>query len=75
MNDTTSQGLAVVTGASSGIGLELARCCADHGYDLLIAADEARIEDVAAELRQSGVRAEPVLRLLQPRLGNHRPRA
>jgi len=61
MNDTTSQGLAVVTGASSGIGLELARCCADHGYDLLIAADEARIEDVAAELRQSGVRAEPVL--------------
>lgn len=31
--------LAVVTGASSGIGLELARCCALEGYDLVIAAD------------------------------------
>jgi NAD(P)-dependent dehydrogenase (short-subunit alcohol dehydrogenase family) len=31
---------AIVTGASSGIGLELARCCANEGFDLLIAADE-----------------------------------
>ncbi|MBL8286543.1 MAG: SDR family NAD(P)-dependent oxidoreductase [Rubrivivax sp.] len=31
--------LAVVTGASSGIGLELARCCAEEGFDLLLAAD------------------------------------
>ena len=32
--------LAVVTGASSGIGYELAILCAKHGYDLLVAADE-----------------------------------
>ncbi|PDT88821.1 oxidoreductase [Bradyrhizobium sp. Y36] len=43
---------AVVTGASTGIGLELARCCARDGYDLLIAANEAAIEDAASLLRQ-----------------------
>jgi short-subunit dehydrogenase len=43
---------AVVTGASTGIGLELARCCAKDGYDLLIAADESAIEKAASELRQ-----------------------
>jgi short-subunit dehydrogenase len=31
--------LAVVTGASTGIGYELAKICADEGYDLVIAAD------------------------------------
>src|SRR3954466_9141808 len=31
--------LAVVTGASSGIGYHLARLAAEHGYDLLVAAD------------------------------------
>ncbi|MFZ3321564.1 MAG: SDR family NAD(P)-dependent oxidoreductase [Usitatibacter sp.] len=31
--------LAVVTGASSGIGFQLARICADYGFDLVIAAD------------------------------------
>ncbi|GAB3764274.1 hypothetical protein GCM10028796_18930 [Ramlibacter monticola] len=31
--------LAVVTGASSGIGYHLARCAAQHGYDLIVAAD------------------------------------
>jgi len=46
---------AVVTGASAGIGYELARCCAAEGFDLLIAADEPRIHDVARELRQHGV--------------------
>src|ERR1700761_7392594 len=43
---------AIVTGASTGIGLELARCCAKDGYNLLIAADEAAIEDAASVLRQ-----------------------
>ena len=32
--------LAVVTGSSTGIGYELAACCADYGFDLIVAADE-----------------------------------
>jgi short-subunit dehydrogenase len=42
--------LAVVTGASTGIGLELARLCAQNDFDLIIAADEPLIEDAASEL-------------------------
>jgi uncharacterized protein len=42
---------AVVTGASTGIGLELARCCVRQGFDLLIAADEPEVERAASELR------------------------
>ncbi|WP_439397998.1 SDR family NAD(P)-dependent oxidoreductase [Bradyrhizobium sp. PMVTL-01] len=42
---------AIVTGASTGIGLELARICAREGCDLLIAADEPEIETAAARLR------------------------
>lgn len=52
--------LAVVTGASTGIGLELARCCAQAGYNLVIAADEPAIERVAVDLRRLGVNVEPV---------------
>jgi short-subunit dehydrogenase len=46
-----SKGLAVVTGASTGIGFELARCCVQDGYDALIVADEPEIEAAAANLR------------------------
>lgn len=42
--------LAVVTGASSGIGLELARLCAQNGFDLILVADEPEIETAAASL-------------------------
>ncbi|MGF9567651.1 SDR family NAD(P)-dependent oxidoreductase [Neorhizobium sp. BT27B] len=49
-----SQGFAVVTGASSGIGRELAKRAAAAGFDLVLAADEPRIHDVAVELRQTG---------------------
>ena len=51
---------AIVTGASSGIGYELAKCCADHGYDLLIAADELEIHQAALALRELGVEVEAV---------------
>jgi short-subunit dehydrogenase len=53
--------LAVVTGASTGIGLELARLCASHGYDLIIAADEPLIENAARELTGDRVSCTPVL--------------
>lgn len=49
---------AIVTGASTGIGLELAKRCAREGYDLLIAADEPLIEQAAATLRQGGATVE-----------------
>jgi short-subunit dehydrogenase len=52
--------LAVVTGASSGIGFELAKIAAQEGYDLLICADEPEINDAAAELRGTGVKVEAV---------------
>jgi uncharacterized protein len=52
--------LAIVTGASSGIGYELAKQCQDHGFDLLIAADEPEIEQAAANLRQEGGAVEAV---------------
>ena len=39
-----SKPFALVTGASSGIGLELATICAQEGFDLLIAADRPEIE-------------------------------
>ncbi|WP_222183654.1 SDR family NAD(P)-dependent oxidoreductase [Geminicoccus harenae] len=52
--------LAIVTGASTGIGRELARCCAEGGFDLLIAADEPAIEAAAAELRGPDVQVQAV---------------
>jgi short-subunit dehydrogenase len=55
-----SRKLAVVTGASTGIGLELARECAKNEYDLIIAANEAEIESAANELRREGGAVETV---------------
>jgi short-subunit dehydrogenase len=55
MENDSNRGLAVVTGASSGIGLELARVFAEHGSDLVIAAEDDAISEAAAALRQEGV--------------------
>jgi short-subunit dehydrogenase len=52
--------LAIVTGASAGIGYELAKRCAENGFDLLIAADEPAINHAAQDLRQLGVAVEAV---------------
>ncbi|WP_028473849.1 SDR family NAD(P)-dependent oxidoreductase [Nocardioides alkalitolerans] len=43
--------LALITGASSGIGLEMARDLYQRGYDLLIVGSSERIDEAAAELR------------------------
>jgi len=46
--------LALVTGASSGIGLELAKQFAERGYDLVVNAEDVGIDAAAAELRRTG---------------------
>jgi uncharacterized protein len=50
MAESSTRPLAVVTGASSGIGLELARQFAEHGFDLVIAAEDAGIDAAARDL-------------------------
>jgi uncharacterized protein len=52
--------LAIVTGASSGIGYELAKLCAENGFDLLIAADQPEIDRAAQEFQRLGVQVESV---------------
>src|SRR4051812_32824474 len=60
---------AIVTGASTGIGFELAKRCAKEGYDLLIVADESAIESAAAQLREFGVEVAAVQADLSTREG------
>jgi uncharacterized protein len=50
--------LAIVTGASAGIGYELAKCCAERHFDLLIAADQPAIYDAAQDFRVLGAAVE-----------------
>lgn len=50
MATTKPRPLAIVTGASRGIGYELAWQFAEHGYDLIIAAEDAAINDAASHL-------------------------
>jgi short-subunit dehydrogenase len=52
--------LAVVTGASTGIGFELAKHCAEKGFDLVIAADEPAIHDAGEILKRHGTTVEVV---------------
>jgi short-subunit dehydrogenase len=50
-NRSKNGGRALITGASDGIGLELAREFAAHGHPvILVARNEARLNEVAAEL-------------------------
>jgi short-subunit dehydrogenase len=50
--------LALVTGASSGIGRELARLFAQDGYDLVLAAEDDGVHAVATELGAQAVQAD-----------------
>ena len=50
---------AIITGASSGIGLEIAKLAARDGYDLLVAADTPFV-DAAAGLQDMGVEVRQV---------------
>src|SRR3977135_3542927 len=55
-----SKPFAIVTGASSGIGLELATICAQEGFDLLIAADRPEIQMAAETFRSLGAQVTVV---------------
>ncbi|MBV9960091.1 MAG: SDR family NAD(P)-dependent oxidoreductase, partial [Acidobacteria bacterium] len=52
--------LAIVTGASTGIGYELAKICAQNGFDLVVAADEPLINQAAEDFRKLGAEVEAV---------------
>jgi short-subunit dehydrogenase len=56
----TSRPLAIITGASSGIGLELAKLAVREGYDLVIAADEPEIHEAARALQSTGVKVAAI---------------
>lgn len=58
MEPTTTRPFAVVTGASSGMGFEIANVLGGHGYDLLIAAGDDEIEGARRDLSSmTGVEA------------------
>ncbi|NYJ07969.1 SDR family NAD(P)-dependent oxidoreductase [Petropleomorpha daqingensis] len=60
MTSPDNKPLALVTGASSGIGLELARQFGENGFDLVISAEDPGLSTAAAELRSTGADVQPV---------------
>jgi short-subunit dehydrogenase len=51
---------AIITGASTGIGFELATLAAKDGYDILVVADEPLIDAAAADFKQFGTEVQSV---------------
>jgi short-subunit dehydrogenase len=54
MTETSVRPYAVVTGASSGIGFELAKQFVQNGFDVLIAAEDAEVHRAATTLEEAG---------------------
>ena len=57
---SSARPLALVTGASSGIGRELAKQFAENGFDLIVAAEDVELDDAVEELRGLGAHVAPV---------------
>ena len=51
---------AIITGASTGIGFELATLAAKNGYDILVVADEPLIDAAAQDFRQFGTEVRSI---------------
>jgi short-subunit dehydrogenase len=60
MGTVSRRRLAVITGASSGIGLELARQCVENGFDAIICAEDSAVQLAASSLAAEGRSVEPV---------------
>lgn len=60
MGSVSKRQLAIVTGASSGIGFELARECIEHDFDLVICSEDAAIHQAAQHLSAAGAMVEGV---------------
>ena len=71
MATTSTKQFAVVTGASSGIGYELAKQFAQNGFDLLIAAGSDAIQQTAKDLETLGAEVTPVQVNLAEHEGTH----
>lgn len=72
MNPQSAKQLALITGASSGIGFELARQFASNGFDIVInSEDAAGLEQAAAQLRSEGATVTTQVADLRQRDGIH----
>jgi short-subunit dehydrogenase len=60
MSATADRPLALVTGASSGIGFELAKQFADNGFDLIIAAEDDELATAKRDLEATGAHVDAV---------------
>jgi len=60
VSESAVRPLALVTGASTGIGLELAKQFAEHGFDVVVNAEDAGIEKAAMLVQASGAHVIPV---------------
>jgi uncharacterized protein len=60
MNSSLTRPLAVVTGASNGIGYELAKQFAQHNFDLLVTATGPSINEAARAFEKLGAQVETV---------------
>jgi uncharacterized protein len=67
MATSSTRQFAVITGASSGIGYELAKQFAQNGFDVLITSGGERLETAAQEIQKLGTNVETV----QADLANH----